>query len=445
MSNPRICPVFILVILQQPACKVNALLAAAVIGVNHFEPEQEGLQMAEQPYDYIIIGAGLAGAMAIDGIRERDDEGSIFLIGKEQHLPYDRPPLSKKLWFGQKKVEDIFVKDQGFMMVANIDTLFGVEVATIEPRKHLIADSRGDIYRYNKLLIATGGEPRQLDIHGADLEGICYYRTLDDYKATRAKASEGKSAVVIGGGFIGSELAAALNINKVDVTMVFPDPYLLQRILPESLARAIQQDYVNRGVKVLSEDTPVAFEKRGERFVTKTKAGKEIESDIVIVGIGIRPSSELAERAGLKIENGIDVNELLQTSDKDVYAAGDNAYFPYKALGKKTRVEHWDNALNQGAHAGRNMAGANQPFTYMSYFFSDLFDFGFEAVGEVDSRLETFADWQEENRTGVVYYLKDERVRGAMMCNVWDHVDAARQMIKRGKKVAPEDLRGAIK
>ncbi len=401
--------------------------------------------MAEQPYDYIIIGGGLAGAMAIDGIREIDEDGSIFLIGKETHNPYDRPPLSKKLWFGQKKVEEITVHDQGFFMEANVDTLFGVEIALIEPRKRLIADSRGGVYRFDKLLIATGGTPRRLDIPGGDLEGICYYRTLDDYQATRAMAAEGKSAVVIGGGFIGSEMAAALRINKLDVTMVFPDPYLLQRVLPESLAQAIQADYIERGVKVLAEDAPVAFEKRGEKFVTRTGAGQVIESDIVIVGIGIRPSTELAEKGGLKIENGIDVDEFLQTSERHVYAAGDNAYFPYKALGQKTRVEHWDNAQSQGTHAGRNMAGALQPFTYMPYFFSDLFDFGFEAVGEVDSRLDTFLDWQEENKSGVIYYLKNEKVRGAMMCNVWDKVEAARNMIKRGKKATPEYLTGAIK
>ena len=169
-----------------------------------------------------------------------------------------------------------------------------------------------------------------------------------------------------------------------------------------------------------------------------------MESDIVIVGIGITPEVGVAERAGLKTGNGIVVNEYLQSSDSNIYAAGDNAFFPYQVLGEKMRIEHWDNAVNQGKWAGRNMAGANEPFTYMPYFFSDLFEFGYEAVGEVDSRLETFADWKKENDTGIIYYLKDNKVRGVMMCNVWGKVDAARELIRKQKKLPPEKIRGAI-
>ena len=166
---------------------------------------------------------------------------------------------------------------------------------------------------------------------------------------------------------------------------------------------------------------------------------------MVIVGIGIAPYLDLARNAGLQTANGIIVDEYLQTSLPDIYAAGDNAFFPYQALGKQTRIEHWDNALNQGKWAGRNMADAREPFTYMPYFFSDLFEFGYEAVGEVDARLETFADWQKENDTGVIYYLKDGKVKGAMMCNVWEKVEAARTLIRKGETMTPEKLRGAIR
>jgi NADPH-dependent 2,4-dienoyl-CoA reductase/sulfur reductase-like enzyme len=166
---------------------------------------------------------------------------------------------------------------------------------------------------------------------------------------------------------------------------------------------------------------------------------------MVIVGIGIAPSLEFAKTAGLQTGNGIIVNEYLQTSEADIFAAGDNAFFPYQALGKRTRVEHWDNALNQGKQAGANMAGAHMPYDYMPYFFSDLFDFGYEAVGEVDAQLETFADWQKEYDTGVIYYLRDSKVRGAMMCNVWDKVEMARALIRKGDTVSKEFLRGTIK
>jgi len=165
---------------------------------------------------------------------------------------------------------------------------------------------------------------------------------------------------------------------------------------------------------------------------------------MVIAGIGIAPALELPRTAGLLTANGVIVNEYLEASLPGIYAAGDIAFFPYQALGKQTRVEHWDNALNQGKWAGRNMAGAREPYTYMPYFFSDLFEFGYEAVGEVDARLETFADWQKENDTGVIYYLKDNKVRGAMMCNVWDKVEAARELIRNAENVTPADLRGAI-
>jgi NADPH-dependent 2,4-dienoyl-CoA reductase/sulfur reductase-like enzyme len=392
-----------------------------------------------------MVGGGLAGASAVYGIWVRDKSGSILLIGGEKHLPYDRPPLSKKLWFGKKKVEDIFLHDQKFYDQNGVAVALGVKATSLDAKQKKITTSDGKSYRFQKLLLATGGVPRALPVPGGDLEGICYYRYLDDYLRMRTEASTGKSAVIIGGGFIGSEVAAALNINKVDVTMIFPEPYLCNRVFPEGLGMALQRQYRERGITVLAGDRPASLAKKGGRFVTTTGGNRQIESDVVIVGIGIAPSLDLAKSAGLLTGNGIEVNQHLQTSDPDVYAAGDNAFFPYQALGKQTRVEHWDNALNQGKCAGRNMAGAGEPYTYMPYFFSDLFEFGYEAVGEVSAELETFVDWQKENDTGVIYYLKDGRVRGAMMCNVWEKVDAARELIRKAERMTPESLRGLIR
>jgi 3-phenylpropionate/trans-cinnamate dioxygenase ferredoxin reductase subunit len=401
--------------------------------------------MANPSYHYVIVGGGLAGASAMEGIRERDQKGSILLINNEKHLPYDRPPLSKKLWFGKKKVEEIFLHKKEFYEQNNVAMTIGVTVTSLDAKNKTVTDNQGRTYRFKKLLLATGGAPRTLPVHGGALEGICYYRTLDDYVRIRKESTEGKSAVVIGGGFIGSEMAAALNVNKVDVTMIFPESSLVSRVFPEYLGRAIQDQYRARGIQILANDKPAGFSKNGNRFVTYTVGGKKIESDMVIVGIGVAPSLELPRKAGLQTANGVIVNEYLQTSLPDIYAAGDIAFFRYQALGKQTRVEHWDNALNQGKWAGRNMAGASEPYTYMPYFFSDLFEFGYEAVGEVDASLETFADWQKENDTGVIYYLKDGKVRGAMMCNVWDKVEAARALIRRGEPMTPEQLRGAIR
>jgi len=401
--------------------------------------------MAEQPFMYVIVGGGLAGTSAIEGIRELDKKGSILLIAGEKHPPYDRPPLSKKLWFGKKKVEEIFLHDEKFYGQNGVTVKTGTMVTSLDATKKMLVDHKDNTYGFKKLLLATGGFPRTLPIPGGNLEGICYYRYIDDYLRIRQEASAGKSAVVIGGGFIGSEIAAALNINKVDVTMIFPDPYLVNRVFPEYLGRAIQDQYRSRGIKILSNEQPSVFSKNANKFMTYTLSGKKVESDMVIVGIGIAPYLDLARNAGLQTADGILVDEYLKTSLSDIYAAGDNAFFPYQVLGKQTRIEHWDNALNQGKWAGRNMAGAREPFTYMPYFFSDLFEFGYEAVGEVDARLETFADWQKENDTGVIYYLKDGKVRGAMMCNVWEKVEAARTLIRKGETMTPEKLRGAIR
>jgi 3-phenylpropionate/trans-cinnamate dioxygenase ferredoxin reductase subunit len=388
--------------------------------------------MEEHPSDYLIVGSGLAGVSAVEGIRERDTNGAITVIGAESHLPYDRPPLSKKLWFGKVEVKDIFLHDQDFYDRNGVTLLLGRRAVALDPQSRTVTDDKGERHQFRKLLLATGGAPQVLTIPGKDLEGIYYYRLLDDYQRMRRAATEGKSAVVIGGGFIGSEIAAAVCLNKLSVTMVYPSPHLCHRVFPKDLGLAMESLYQSRGIRILKGQKPTSFKRRGSRFVVQTSGGEKIESDLVIVGAGIRPAVELAEQAGLSAGDGIIVNEYLQTSHPDIYAAGDNARFPYQALGQETRVEHWDNALNQGKHAGRNMAGAREAFAYMPYFFSDLFEFGYEAVGEVSSELETIAEWQKPQETGVIYYLRDGKIRGAMMCNVWDKVDEARNLIRAG-------------
>ena len=395
-------------------------------------------------YRYIIVGAGLAGATASAGIREHDRDGSVLLIGNEPYLPYHRPPLTKDLWFGKKALKQVYFEPESFYADNRIELALGVEVTGLDADNHLITDSGGVQHHFDKLLLATGGIPRLLNIPGGNLDGVCYYRFLDDYQHIRDQAAPGKTAVVIGGGFIGSEIAAGLAANQVKVTMIFPEPYLVERIFPAGLGQALQEQYRRRGITILAGDSPEAIEKQGEQFVTRTKAGQQCVADMLLVGVGIVPAVELAQLARLKTDNGILVNEYLQTSHPDIYAAGDNANFPYSALGQHMRVEHWDNALNQGKYAGRNMAGARAQYDYMPYFFSDLFEFGYEAVGEVSTKLETFADWQQENETGVIYYLRDGKVRGAMMCNMWNQVNAARELIAAGRTMTREQLRGAI-
>jgi len=401
--------------------------------------------MVRKTFKYVVIGGGLAGCNAVEGIRSLDTTGSILLTGEEKHLPYDRPPLTKKLWFGKKTVEEIFVHDRQYFIDNNVDVVLDTMVVGINAADKTITCKDGSTYQYEKLLLATGGTPRRLPIEGGNLEEIYYYRYLDDFLRLKSQVHEETGALVIGGGFIGSEIAAALNINKADVTMLVRESYLVEHVFANKLGNAIQEKYIRRGVKIFTQDSPVSITKRNKHLVTRTKGGKEISSDVIIAGIGIEPEVKLAKSAGLAVENGIVVNEFLQSSSPDIYAAGDNANFPYQVFGKRMRVEHWDNAVNQGKTAGMNMAGARNAYTYMPYFFSDLFDFGYEAVGLVSSKLETFADWQKENDTGVVYYFENGKVRGAMMCNVWNKVDAARELIKNNERLTVAQLQGAVK
>jgi NADPH-dependent 2,4-dienoyl-CoA reductase/sulfur reductase-like enzyme len=395
-------------------------------------------------YRYIIIGAGLSGASAVEGIRERDPKGSILLLGTEKDLPYDRPPLSKQLWTGGKTAAEITLHDEAFYKTNGVEVRLGTEVAKLDSAAHTIRDAAGNAYGYQRLLLATGGTPRRLSIPGGDLDGISYYRALRDYRQLRDAAVQGYSALVIGGGFIGSEMAASLRSNKLAVTMIFPSSWLVSRVFPESLGRYLTEQYRAKGVEVLAGDQPVSIQQNGGSYLTRTRSGREIRTDLIVAGVGITPNIALAQSAGLSTGNGVVVDAFLQTSAPDIYAAGDIALFPEDGFGPR-RLEHWDNAVTQGKHAGRNMAGAHAPFTDKPFFFSDLFEFGYEAVGDNNSQLETFSDWQEENKTGVIYYLQDGRLRGAMMCNLFGKVDAARELIRRPDRVAPADLRGAIR
>ncbi|MBI3039269.1 NAD(P)/FAD-dependent oxidoreductase [bacterium] len=387
--------------------------------------------MAIQNYQYVIVGAGAAGTSAVEGIRERDKNLPIIVFGAEKHLPYERPPLSKKLWFGKKKVENIFLKSKSFFDEAGAKLLLDTRIVGIDSANKTVFDQNGEAYRFGKLLLATGGTPKVFSFPGGNLEEICYFRFLDDFLKVRKSAVDCKSALVIGGGFIGSEMAAALCLNKLDVTLLFSSPYLCRRVFPQNLGKAIERLFKSRGIRVLNEEQPVSFDRVNGKIITRTKTGK-IESDMVIAGIGINPDLELARRAELATSNGIIVNEHLQTSHPDIFAAGDNALFPYKALGQITRIEHWDNALTQGKHAGRNMAGAMEEFSYMPYFVSDLFEFGYEAVGEIDPQMEVTEDWVKEFETGVIFFSRDRKLRGAMMCNIWGKLEIVRDLIRRG-------------
>jgi 3-phenylpropionate/trans-cinnamate dioxygenase ferredoxin reductase component len=395
--------------------------------------------------EYLIIGCGLAGTSAVEGIREIDHEKPITMIGAEKVLPYDRPPLSKDLWFGKTTVDKVFLHDKAFYDENNVALLQDRRVIKLDAKNRMACDNRGNCHSFGTLLIATGGVPQTLSIPGGTGDGITYYRYLDDYQKVRSMAVSGAKAVVIGGGFIGSEMAAALCNSKVEVTMIYPETHLCERVFPAGLGEAMERTFQARGIRILHQEKPVSIGHSKGRYTIKTLGGKTIECGLVIAGIGIKPVVELAGQEQLATENGINVDEYLETSCKGIYAAGDNARFPSPMTGHMVRIEHWDNASTQGKLAGRNMAGAREIYTTLPFFFSDLFEFGYEAVGDINPALEIFTDWQKENEQGVVYYLKENKVRGVMLCNIPHKTDEARELINNSRPVMmPEDLRGAI-
>jgi 3-phenylpropionate/trans-cinnamate dioxygenase ferredoxin reductase subunit len=292
----------------------------------------------------------------------------------------------------------------------------------------------------DKLLLATGGRPRKLPFGGDDIN---YFRTLEDYHRLVRTAGPGKHFAVIGGGFIGSEVAAALTESRAKITMLFPEEAIGARIYPGDLANFLNRYYTEKGVEVRAGVSVNGMEKKGERFVMKTDADP-LEVDGVVAGIGLLPNVELAEAIGLETENGIVVDENLRTRDPNIYAAGDVAAFQSPALDMRMRVEHEDNANTMGRIAGQNMAGKIAPYDHLPFFYSDMFELGYEAVGQLDSRLETFADWRDEFRAGVVYYMRDGRVRGVLLWNTWDQIDTARALIAEKGPFEPQDLKGRI-
>lgn len=398
-----------------------------------------------QKYDYAIVGAGLAGASAVKGVRKEDEVGSILLVGREEHAPYNRPPLSKDLLLGDKTVEEIKVEGEEYYTEQDVDLELGTEIMEVDADNNLVTDDQGESYEFGKLLLATGGYPRKLDVPGGQLDEVNYYRYLGDYRSLRKRLDGANKAIVIGGGFIGSEIAAGLNLNDIEVSVVFPEDFLLERVLPKELAAIVQRDYEDRGVNVVEGDKPTEIRKGTDGLEVKTEGGVLLQGDLLVVGIGISPEDKLAKSAGLDVYDGVEVNEYLQTSNPDIYAAGDNAYFPFSALGESTRVEHWDNARSQGELAGENMAGAGKTYDYIPYFFSDLFDFGFEAVGDVNSGLDNFIDWKKKGEKGVGYYLSgDGKVRGVLLLGVWGAKGDARDLVKSEKSFSKEELVGMI-
>jgi NADPH-dependent 2,4-dienoyl-CoA reductase/sulfur reductase-like enzyme len=387
-------------------------------------------------YEYLIVGGGMTADAAARGIRQQDTTGTIGIIGADPNPPYNRPPLTKGLWKADAP-DSIWRKTQE----VGVELHLGRRVGTLDAARKRVSDDHGETYEYRKLLLATGGEPRQLP---ATPEGVIYFRTLEDYRASRKLAEQGARFVVLGGGFIGAEIAAALRSQKCEVTMIVPGQGLGGRVFPADLSRFLVDYYRKQGVAVQVGDSADKVEAHKGKLVVHTQHAGQIEAEAVVAGLGIVPNVELAQLAALTVDDGIVVDDHLRTSSAEIYAAGDVARFFNPALGKRIRVEHEDNANIMGKVAGQNMAGADLRYDHLPFFYSDLFDLGYEAVGDVDARYQTVIDWKQEFREGVVYYLEAGRVRGVLLWNTWGQVDAARALIAEPGPFRPEHLKGRL-
>jgi NADPH-dependent 2,4-dienoyl-CoA reductase/sulfur reductase-like enzyme len=382
----------------------------------------------------MVIGGGMTAAAAVHAIRSIDPNGSVGLVSAELVAPYDRPPLSKGLWKG-KALESIWRKTEDL----NAELHLGRIIKSLDPKEKCATDDLGQVFTYDKLLLATGGTPKQFPF-GA--EHIIYFRTLQDYERLRALCEEGNRFAVIGGGFIASEIAAALTISGKQVIMVFPDEGIGAHMFPPDLSLFLNDFYCKKGVEIWAHETVTGLKMHGTWPMVVTESQRpDLLVDGVIAGIGTQPNVELASMAGLKIENGIVVDEFLCTSTPDIYAAGDAASFYSPVLGKYLHVEHEENANTMGQFAGRNMAGESAPYDHLPFFHSDLFELSYEAIGEVDSRLEMISDWQEPYHRGMIYYLKANRIRGVLFWNVQGQVDAARRLIAEPGPFYTEDIK----
>ncbi|MCW2163147.1 Apoptosis-inducing factor, C-term [Microbacterium hydrothermale] len=397
--------------------------------------------MTTTHFDYLIVGGGMVADTAARGIREIDTDGSIGILSDDVDEPYTRPALSKKLW-----TDDEFTWEKvplGTAADTGADVRLRTRASAIRPDAHEV-DAAGETFSYGKLLIATGGKPVPLPIDDrSDGSRALSFRTAEDYRALRALAGEVERIAVVGGGYIGSELAAALVQNGVDTVLVHTGAVLGDAVFPAALAERFEKLFRDAGVEIVAGSKVTGGEVDATGARLELENGDEVRADAVVSGLGIEVAADLADDAGLTVDDGVVVDAQLRASVDDVYAAGDVASYPDRLLGRR-RVEHVDNANEQGKTAGRNLAGAAEPYTHTPYYYSAVFGIRYEAVGTLDSSLETVEDWIDADH-GVVYCLDDDRVVGVLLWNVEEARDAARAVLAEADTLTRDDLVGRIR
>jgi 3-phenylpropionate/trans-cinnamate dioxygenase ferredoxin reductase component len=394
-------------------------------------------------HPFVIVGASLAGAKAAETLRSEGFDGRVVLIGAEHERPYERPPLSKDYLRGESGRDKVYVHDEGFYAEQQIELRLGRTAVALDTAAREVALDDGERLRYDRLLIATGAEPRRLTIAGADLEGVLYLRNVEDSDALRERLDRGGSAVVVGAGWIGAEVAASARQRGLDVTVVEPLSVPLERALGVELGAIYRDIHADRGVRMLLGTGVEAFEGAAAVERVRTGDGRVLECDFVVVGVGVQPRTQLAEAAGLAVDDGILVDERLQTSAPGVLAAGDVANARHPLYGVPIRVEHWANALHQGPVAARNMVGKAEPYDHIPYFFSDQYDVGMEYAGFAPEWDRVVFRGDPASREFIAFWLLADRVVAGMNVNVWDVTDDIQRLIRQRVSVDDERLADA--
>ena len=393
--------------------------------------------MAERKVDFLLIGGGLASANCAAELRKCGAEGSILLAGREPEPPYERPPLSKEYLRGEAERSDAYVNPPQWYEENEVELLSGTNVMSLDPTARTAKLQGGEEVGFGKALIATGAMVNILRVEGAENEGIHYLRAFGNSDAIRADAKAAEHVVLIGGSYIGAEVAASLTAKGTKCTIVTMEEIALSRTFGEEAGRWFHQLLESNGVTIHGGEELEAYEGDGRVKGVVTKSGLAVECDAVVVGAGVRPDAMLAQRAGLEVDDGIVCDSKLQTSAEGIYAAGDCCSYDSVIHGRRIRVEHWDVAMQQGMHAARNMLGADADYDVVPYFFSDLADWAsLEYVGPAKDWDEEI--WRGDRKSGEfsVWYLKDDRVAGALSVERSEDLAEARRILANGVDVS---------
>jgi 3-phenylpropionate/trans-cinnamate dioxygenase ferredoxin reductase component len=384
---------------------------------------------------FVIAGASLAGAKAAEELRSEGFDGRLVLVGAEDERPYERPPLSKDYLRGEVARETVYVHPEGFYAEHDIELRLGRTAVHLDTSARELTLDDGERLHYDRLLIATGAEPRRLTIPGSELAGVMYLRSVEDSDALRARLDRGGAVVVVGAGWIGSEVAASARQRGLDVTVIDPASVPLQRVLGTEIGAIYRDIHADHGVRMLLGTGVERFEGSSAVERVRTSDGTTVDCDFVAVGAGVQPRTALAAQAGIAIENGILADAHLQTGAPGVFAAGDvaNAHHPFYA--QRIRVEHWANALNQGPLAARTMLGHDDVYDRLPYFFSDQYDVGMEYSGYATGHNRVVFRGDPASREFIAFWMAEGRVLAGMNVNVWDVADPIRALIASGGAV----------